>query len=402
MRWLLRVFAAAVVRRLAYLALAFLLAWLGLASARAATFADQGAAYAACIEHAKASVSERGEYARNPKCDLSDVYGNPKPTTYYGWFEYTPNGSVWQRSDDGVYDFTGGTTCAQRPKEYGWVSNAQLNTVCERGCFYESTLDVSSGQRWYEASGGTCTNSDAPPPSKDSDGDGVPDDQDAFPNDPNESKDTDGDGIGDNADIAPNDPTNGDDKQDGDEKDNQAGGGGDCNAPPSCSGDAIACNTNWQLWRLRCTGTGTVTGDPTNCTASYSCSGDSMQCAQVALLRVQACKSSDGSGTEPGQGNGDGQPDWTKGGEPVRDADNGENEPSAVQRWGIPLSPSLLDREEIFGGGSCPVLPSFKIMGVTINPSDFTWWCTLVSVMRAAVLLMGAYTALMILMGKVV
>ncbi len=37
----------------------------------------------------------------------------------------------------------------------------------------------------------------------DGDGDGVPDDEDEFPNDPDESKDTDGDGVGDNADIAP-------------------------------------------------------------------------------------------------------------------------------------------------------------------------------------------------------
>ena len=35
----------------------------------------------------------------------------------------------------------------------------------------------------------------------DSDGDGVPDSEDAFPNDPNESVDTDGDGIGNNADT---------------------------------------------------------------------------------------------------------------------------------------------------------------------------------------------------------
>tara|TARA_B100000900_G_C20602288_1_gene726163 strand:+ start:6773 stop:10474 length:3702 start_codon:yes stop_codon:yes gene_type:complete len=37
----------------------------------------------------------------------------------------------------------------------------------------------------------------------DGDGDGVPDDEDDFPNDPDETKDTDGDGVGDNADIAP-------------------------------------------------------------------------------------------------------------------------------------------------------------------------------------------------------
>jgi hypothetical protein len=40
----------------------------------------------------------------------------------------------------------------------------------------------------------------------DSDGDGVPDDEDEFPNDPNESVDSDGDGVGDNGDAFPNDP----------------------------------------------------------------------------------------------------------------------------------------------------------------------------------------------------
>ena len=39
----------------------------------------------------------------------------------------------------------------------------------------------------------------------DSDGDGVADSQDAFPNDANESKDSDGDGVGDNSDAFPND-----------------------------------------------------------------------------------------------------------------------------------------------------------------------------------------------------
>ncbi|HUK64221.1 MAG TPA: galactose oxidase-like domain-containing protein, partial [Dongiaceae bacterium] len=44
-------------------------------------------------------------------------------------------------------------------------------------------------------------------PAVDSDGDGVPDDQDAFPNDPTEWADSDGDGHGDNSDAFPNDPT---------------------------------------------------------------------------------------------------------------------------------------------------------------------------------------------------
>ena len=41
-------------------------------------------------------------------------------------------------------------------------------------------------------------------PPVDTDGDGVPDKDDAFPNDPKESKDSDGDGVGDNADQCDN------------------------------------------------------------------------------------------------------------------------------------------------------------------------------------------------------
>ncbi len=48
----------------------------------------------------------------------------------------------------------------------------------------------------------------------DSDGDGVNDNQDAFPNDPNEWNDTDGDGVGDNSDLFPNNSTESSDADD--------------------------------------------------------------------------------------------------------------------------------------------------------------------------------------------
>ena len=44
-------------------------------------------------------------------------------------------------------------------------------------------------------------------PFLDSDGDGVTDSEDAFPNDSSETTDTDGDGVGDNTDAFPNDPS---------------------------------------------------------------------------------------------------------------------------------------------------------------------------------------------------
>ena len=48
------------------------------------------------------------------------------------------------------------------------------------------------------ASGNSTVDRDGCP---DRDGDGTPDDKDAFPDDPNEDTDTDGDGVGDNADV---------------------------------------------------------------------------------------------------------------------------------------------------------------------------------------------------------
>ncbi|WP_217631892.1 thrombospondin type 3 repeat-containing protein [Thiohalomonas denitrificans] len=61
----------------------------------------------------------------------------------------------------------------------------------------------------YEFNGTTCvdpngTETDPVPP--DADNDGVPDEEDAFPYDPDETTDTDGDGVGDNADQFPEDP----------------------------------------------------------------------------------------------------------------------------------------------------------------------------------------------------
>lgn len=67
-------------------------------------------------------------------------------------------------------------------------------------------------------------------PDRDSDGDGVIDEEDAFPRDPTESADTDGDGVGDNADAFPNDPT--------ETADTDGDGIGD-NTDPTPTGDLI-------------------------------------------------------------------------------------------------------------------------------------------------------------------
>lgn len=68
-------------------------------------------------------------------------------------------------------------------------------------------------------------------PDLDSDGDGVPDTEDAFPNDPNETTDSDNDGVGDNGDVFPDDPN--------ESMDTDTDGVGD-NADPTPYGDGIA------------------------------------------------------------------------------------------------------------------------------------------------------------------
>ena len=59
---------------------------------------------------------------------------------------------------------------------------------------------------WDGAGTGSFTGVLTNPNSSDSDGDGVNDSEDAFPNDASETVDTDSDGVGDNADAFPNDP----------------------------------------------------------------------------------------------------------------------------------------------------------------------------------------------------
>jgi len=178
-------------------------------------------------------------------------------------------------------------------------------------------------QNTWTPSGATCDTSEVPPPAADADNDGTPDDSDAFPNDPNEDTDTDGDGIGDNGDTADEDPTNGDDDGEGNESDNSAGGGGTCQAAPTCTGDGIACATLHQQWQTRCA---------------------------IERLATQLASGDGGTGEEPPPDEGD---DW------------GEGDGSTPSWQEVEVGSELLDTGGFMGAGSCPTWGPLELLGTS-------------------------------------
>lgn len=141
---------------------------------------------------------------------------------------------------------------------------------------------------------------------------------------------------------------NGSGDGDGDGDGNQSSGGGSCDSPPVSSGDPILAQIAMQAWHTRC-------------------GGD--------------------------------QPEWTKGDAPEKPGGDDQADIDGAKRFGLRVGPSLLDESDLTGGGSCPQM-SFSLMGRAIGTQDVPQWCDIVRIMRALILIFGAYTALQILLGK--
>ncbi|WP_429002122.1 virulence factor TspB C-terminal domain-related protein [Xanthomonas campestris] len=212
-------------------------------------------------------------------------------------------------------------------------------------------------------------------------------------------KDADGDGEGDEE---------GDGEGEGGEgKKDEASGGESCETPPSCSGSAIQCIQVKIQWRIDCNTRRSQNISGGTCDAVPVCTGkacDAMEYAQLMQQWRSTCvleklaKATNASGNSTDK-NGNGVADALEGSGAVTEPGDGKTDVDGAKRFGIRFSADKLDTENIFGGGSCPEPPSFTIMGKTISGGDFPYFCRAAAILRALVLMFGAYLAVKILMG---
>lgn len=472
MAWLARVFASAIVRRLAYALVAIMFAWAGFGRAEAKEFPTQGAAYAACMADTKAYVSARNDpnSDSNPRC----IIPVPGAKQYNGIFDNkscpsceatVANAGVYHSWVDGcdamasaVTQFlppTGSTQCWNGCEvKYRQNGDDETSTRSPTGsiCGDDYKGNCPAGSFWNGYMG-VCQPIDPPCPAGQVKQDGVckpenkcpqgmvavspstpgavasgalycaPEKDECPPGTimspsgkclPGEGqcaageapgkdgtckKDADGDGQGDEDGEG--------DGEGGEGKKDEASGGESCDTPPTCSGNAIQCIQVKIQWRIDCNTRRAQNISGGTCDAVPVCTGkacDAMEYAQLmqqwrstcALEKLAKGTNANGNSTDK---NGNGVADALEGSGNVTDPGDGKSDVDGAKHFGLGVSTSKLDTENIFGNSSCPQPPSFTIRGTTINGADFPYFCQAAAILRALILMYGAYLAIRILMG---
>lgn len=268
--------------------------------------------------------------------------------------------------------------CSSKPPLSGgyWQgTNSAGDTICTDGCKFQGDgtgvgFKVDDVMGWYytgwSPTGETCSVSENSTQVNDTDGDGKSDGNDTAPNNPGQSG-----GGGEDTGSSDGGPQ-GNGPGEGSGNGNTSGGGGNCASPPTSTGDAILAQIAYQTWATRCAIEGAKDGNG----------------------NLKTTQGGSGTGTGDGEGEDNNGTDFGTSNPPAPE----EFDPGQHKRFGIPIDASLLDTEAIFGAGTCPVL-SVTVYGKTFSTSEFAGWCDLLRIIRALVLIFGAFTALRILMG---
>ncbi len=475
MNWMARVFTAAILRRVAVLLVACVLAWLGVGNAHAqscASYADnctQGAAQSAaaswggaqarCVATAGpegvagANVTAlsdagggRGYYTVSASCTFRgnqigrvsppfpqqaawyyarSCASEPSKTTTF----FPPSGSVRcvggcevvyrQNADDTTTYSPNGKQCEKKPdcaaQGKNMVWNAMLGVCqpvepeCPAGKVKvgNACADEKPCPDGMALVAGSCKKEENECPAgmiRSPLGNCIPGDGQCAAGEvrgPDGTCKKDGDGDGE-----PDEPGG-----DGDGKKESFSGGDECDSPPSCSGSPILCGQARIQWRIECNTrrANNISGGQCTQAGMPVCTGKNCNAMEYASLLMQwraacaseklAAKSDSATGGTSTDTNGNGVADALEGVGDVTSPGDGSADVAASKKWGVGVSTSMIDTSNMFGGGTCPQMPSFAIMGVSINGSDLPYFCQFAAILRGLILIFAAYWAMRILMG---
>jgi len=426
-----RILANAVARRIAYVLVAAVLAWIGLSDARAEIYPNQGSAYSSCQAHLNAAVSQ-GLWVFNA-CTYSPDVGS-------GYAAYTclvqrggqPQGCTTQAGHGMQYAFLKTATCANRPDEIGpgpwsstegqarngsvtcnngceamWFKNADGTYTAKYGmgaaCFQKPDCELLSGSGYYwnayiqaceqpevvcepgqikDAVTGQC--GDACPAGMKANQQGqcdvesneCPAGEIKSPTGsclPGEGQCASGEVRG--ADGTCKRDSDDDGNPDPDDPNNKSFSGGDtCSSPPSCSGDPIACGQARIQWRIDCNTRRNTNVSGGSCGAVPVCTGEKCDALEYSQLLMQwrtTCaleKGLSGGGFGGGGGTGPGGPSNPNGEVDGSDSIGADGDPDG--HWASGDEDHEPDDSGYGWARSCPNLPSVQFMEATINFND--------------------------------
>lgn len=183
------------------------------------------------------------------------------------------------------------------------------------------------------------------------------------------------------------------DDEEGDDDPNKDGkqfsGGESCDAPPTCSGDAIACGQARIQWRIDCNTRADTKISGGACNAMPVCSGKNCKADEYAQLIMQWRTACAVEKLASGDGEGTGDPNVKK----IADAITGsgdvgeDGDPSGAFAQGdgggggngAGGEAGELDQSGFGWGRSCPTIPDVNVMGTNLHfdTSVFCQWVNL-------------------------
>lgn len=166
MHWISRLFVSAALRRVAALLVFIVAAWLGIGSAQAKMFPDQGSAYAACrSDAAEHRVKSGKELSQDCVFWPNDRQYVCRGSSYQGsqvvGCNYDAGGPTW-------YDYPAGTSCSSRSSlgsgVVGGTGSFDGKSTCDNGCTFSGGTHAGvtvtmGGKTWGLTDGMTPTGS---------------------------------------------------------------------------------------------------------------------------------------------------------------------------------------------------------------------------------------------------